>query len=65
MQTKDQNAHKKLPHPSHLVNDVSSGIIRPILGLKGYVDQLLIQLTMFQCILKGQAEGDAEKEKDH
>ena len=33
-------------------------------GISLYVDQLLIQLTVFQCILKGQAEGDDEGEKD-
>ena len=33
-------------------------------GISLYVDQLLIQLIVFQCILKGQAEGDAQGEKD-
>ena len=33
-------------------------------GSSFYVDQLLIQLIVFQCILKGQAEGDAEGEND-
>ena len=33
-------------------------------GISLYVDQLLIQLIVFQCILKGQAEGDTEGEKD-
>ena len=33
-------------------------------GISLYVDQLLIQLIVFQCILRGQAEGNAEGEKD-
>ena len=33
-------------------------------GICLHVDQLLIQLIVIQCILKGQAEGDAEGEKD-
>ena len=38
-------------------------------GISLYVDiiyttYILIQLIVFQCILKGQAEGDAEGEKD-
>ena len=33
-------------------------------GISLYVDKLLIQLIVFQCILKSQTEGDAEGEKD-
>ena len=33
-------------------------------GISLCVDQLLIQLIVFQCILKGQAEEDAKGEKD-
>ena len=33
-------------------------------GIRLCVDQLLIQLIVFHYILKGQAEGDAEGEKD-
>ena len=33
-------------------------------GISLFVDQLLIQLILIQCILKGQVEGDAEGEKD-
>ena len=33
-------------------------------GISLYVDQLLIQLIVFQFILMGQTEGDAEVETD-